>query len=385
MNLSDSMHGLRGRLCCLTLKNVLLAHCLLAFPAAGSISAKSLPSPYLNGIEQQSRKVAGRVLQKADNEPIIGANIVVTGTTIGTITDVDGHFALDNLPANAQTLTISYVGMTSQTLPIRPEMTIHLEDDSETLDEVMVVAYGTAKKSTFTGSASLLKSEKIEARPVTSVTSALLGATPGVQVASSSGQPGSDSNIYIRGLGSVSATNTPLIILNGMPYDQSISSINPSDIESMSVLKDASSAALYGARGGNGVILITTKTGNKDRMSVNVKVNQGFTNRQSQDYERLGVKDYLKVYWESARNQLIKGGTSAEQAGVAAAQNLITGTLAFNPFNVPDDQVVDANGVLNPNAQFMWADDTDWEDAIQRTGSRTDVGMSISGGNNKSD
>ena len=270
MNLSDSMHGLRGRLCCLTLKNVLLAHCLLAFPAAGSISAKSLPSPYLNGIEQQSRKVAGRVLQKADNEPIIGANIVVTGTTIGTITDVDGHFALDNLPANAQTLTISYVGMTSQTLPIRPEMTIHLEDDSETLDEVMVVAYGTAKKSTFTGSASLLKSEKIEARPVTSVTSALLGATPGVQVASSSGQPGSDSNIYIRGLGSVSATNTPLIILNGMPYDQSISSINPSDIESMSVLKDASSAALYGARGGNGVILITTKTGNKDRMSVNV-------------------------------------------------------------------------------------------------------------------
>ena len=148
-----------------------------------------------------------------------------------------------------------------------------------------------------------------------------------------------------------------------MPYDQSISSINPSDIESMSVLKDASSAALYGARGGNGVILITTKTGSKDRMSVNVKINQGFTNRQSQDYERLGVNDYLKVYWESARNQLISGGASPEQAGMAAAQNLISGTLGFNPFNVPDDQVVDANGVLNPNATFMWADDTDWEDA----------------------
>lgn len=182
------------------------------------------------------------------------------------------------------------------------------------------MAYGTAKKSTFTGSASLLKSEKIEARPVTSATSALLGSTPGVQVASASGQPGSDSDIYIRGLGSISATNTPLIILNGMPYDQSISSINPSDIESMSVLKDASSAALYGARGGNGVILITTKTGSKDRMSVNVKINQGFTNRQSQDYERLGVNDYLKVYWESARNQLISGGASPEQAGMAAAQ-----------------------------------------------------------------
>ena len=102
-------------------------------------------------------------------------------------------------------------------------------------------------------------------------------------------------------------------------------------------------------------------------MSVNVKINQGFTNRQSQDYERLGVNDYLKVYWESARNQLISGGASPEQAGMAAAQNLISGTLGFNPFNVPDDQVVDANGVLNPNATFMWADDTDWEDAIQRT------------------
>ena len=385
MNLFDNMHGLKGCIRCLTFKNVLLAHFLLAFSVAGSVSAEALPTSYLNGIEQQSRKVAGRVLQRVDNEPVIGANIVVTGTTIGTITDVEGRFSLDNLPANARTLTVSFVGMTSQTLPIKSEMMILLEDDSETLDEVMVVAYGTAKKSTFTGSASLLKSEKIEARPVTSATSALLGSTPGVQVASASGQPGSDSDIYIRGLGSISATNTPLIILNGMPYDQSISSINPNDIESMSVLKDASSAALYGARGGNGVILITTKTGSKDRMSVNVKINQGFTNRQSQDYERLGVNDYLKVYWESARNQLISGGASPEQAGMAAAQNLISGTLGFNPFNVPDDQVVDANGVLNPNATFMWADDTDWEDAIQRTGSRTDIGVSVSGGNNKSD
>ena len=120
-------------------------------------------------------------------------------------------------------------------------------------------------------------------------------------------------------------------------------------------------------------------------MACHVKINQGFTNRQSQDYERLGVNDYLKVYWESARNQLISGGASPEQAGMAAAQNLISGTLGFNPFNVPDDQVVDANGVLNPNATFMWADDTDWEDAIQRTGSRTDIGVSVSGGNNKSD
>lgn len=184
MNLFDNMHGLKGCIRCLTFKNVLLAHFLLAFSVAGSVSAEALPTSYLNGIEQQSRKVAGRVLQRVDNEPVIGANIVVTGTTIGTITDVEGRFSLDNLPANARTLTVSFVGMTSQTLPIKSEMMILLEDDSETLDEVMVVAYGTAKKSTFTGSASLLKSEKIEARPVTSATSALLGSTPGVQVAS---------------------------------------------------------------------------------------------------------------------------------------------------------------------------------------------------------
>lgn len=128
MNLFDNMHGLKGCIRCLTFKNVLLAHFLLAFSVAGSVSAEALPTSYLNGIEQQSRKVAGRVLQRVDNEPVIGANIVVTGTTIGTITDVEGRFSLDNLPANARTLTVSFVGMTSQTLPIKSEMMILLED-----------------------------------------------------------------------------------------------------------------------------------------------------------------------------------------------------------------------------------------------------------------
>ena len=138
-------------------------------------------------------------MQRVDNEPVIGANIVVTGTTIGTITDVEGRFLIGQLAGKCPYAYRIFVGMTSQTLPIKSEMMILLEDDSETLDEVMVVAYGTAKKSTFTGSASLLKSEKIEARPVTSATSALLGSTPGVQVASASGQPGSDSGyLYSR-------------------------------------------------------------------------------------------------------------------------------------------------------------------------------------------
>ncbi|MDR2763821.1 MAG: TonB-dependent receptor [Tannerella sp.] len=338
-----------------------------------------------NGITQQTRKVTGKVFSKEDNDVVIGANILVDGTSIGVITDMEGRFTFNNVPADAKTITVSFVGMTSQTLPVKPEMIVYLETNSKLLDEVIVVAYGTAKKSSFTGSAGLVKSDRIESRPVTTVTSALLGATPGVQVSTANGQPGSEPSIYIRGLGSISATNTPLIVLNGMPYDNSISSINPADIESISVLKDASSAALYGARAANGVVLITTRTGNKDKIIVNVKVNQGITNRQTADYETLGVADFLMVHWENTRNQLVTGGMDPVLAGQDAARNLITGNLKYNPFNVPDNQVVDENGKLNPNAKFMWGDDVNWVDAIQQTGNRTDIGMNISGGGTKSD
>jgi TonB-linked SusC/RagA family outer membrane protein len=277
--------------------------------------------------------------------------------------------------------------MKTQEVDIRGKSVVDvvLEADVSALDEVIVVAYGTAKKGSFTGAASQLKADNFESRPLTSVTGALLGATPGVQVSTANGQPGSEPNIYIRGIGSFSASNTPLIVLNGMPYDNAISSINPNDIESVSVLKDASSAALYGARGGNGVILINTKTGNKDRMTVNVKLNHGVTARQTGDYNTLGVEDFLLVHWENTRNQLLKGGMSAEEAGQNAAKNLISNNLKYNPWNVPDDQVVDANGKLNPNAQFMWGDDTNWLDAIQQLGNRTEASVNISGGNTKSD
>ncbi|MDR1631982.1 MAG: TonB-dependent receptor [Dysgonamonadaceae bacterium] len=348
-------------------------------------SVMALPVPTGTVLQQQTRKVTGTVLSKEDNQPIIGANVFVEGTSLGSITDADGKFTLSNVPDNVKTIKVSYLGMKAQTLSIQSDMIILMENDTEFIDEVIVVAYGTAKKSSFTGSASQIKAEKFETRPLTNVTSALLGATPGVQVSSANGQPGSESNIYIRGIGSFSASNTPLIVLNGMPYDNSISSINPSDIESISVLKDASSAALYGARGGNGVILINTKTGNKDRMTVNVKFHQGITARQSNDYETLNVEDYLTVHWENTRNQLIKGGMDPAAAAQNAASNLITNNLKYNPWNVPDDQVVDANGKLNPNAKFMWGDDTDWLNAIQQLGNRTEAGINVGGGNNKSD
>ncbi|MDR1203252.1 MAG: TonB-dependent receptor [Tannerellaceae bacterium] len=337
------------------------------------------------GITQQERKVTGKVLSREDNDVVVGANVWIDGTTIGAVTDINGQFTLANVPAGAKTLVVSCIGLVSQKLPIKSEMTVYLESDSRLLDEVMVVAYGTTKKSSFTGSASMVKSEKLATRPLTDATGALVGATPGVQVSSANGQPGSESSIYIRGLGSFSASNTPLIILNGVPYDNSISSINPGDIESISVLKDASSASLYGARAANGVVIINTKAGNKERTSVNVKFNQGFTARQSADYKTLGVADFLKVHWENQRNQKIKGGTDPVLAGQEAARDLMSGTLVMNPFNVPNDQVVDEYGNLNPNARFMWGDDTDWLGAIQQLGNRTEAGMNVSGGTNTSD
>jgi TonB-linked SusC/RagA family outer membrane protein len=334
----------------------------------------------------QTRTVTGKVTEAVSNDPVVGASVFVQGTSTGTVTNVDGIFSL-SIPESVKTLTVSYIGMLTQEVEIggRQSIDVQLAEVTSNLDEVIVVAYGTAKKSSFTGAANQIKAEKFEVRPLTNITGALLGSTPGVQVSTTNGQPGSEPSIYIRGIGSFSASNTPLIVLNGMPYDNALSSINPSDIESVTVLKDASSAALYGARGGNGVILINTKTGNKDRMTVSVKINQGVTNRQSNDYEKLSIDDYLLVHWENARNKLVQGGMDAAAAGQDAAKNLFTGNLKYNPWNVSDDQVVDGNGKLNPNAKFMWGDDTDWLNAVQQQGNRTEAGMNISGGNNKSD
>lgn len=358
--------------------------CILAMLLFAGVYESVNAAPDRAEVTQQNRKVSGIVIAKEDNMPVTGATILVEGTSIGTITDVDGRFTLNNVPAGAKRILVSFVGMATQTLAIQPDMKIFMENDSQLMDEVLVVAYGTSKKSSFTGSASLVKSDKLEAKPVTTVTNALVGATAGVQVSTSNGQPGSAPSIYIRGLGSISATNTPLIVLDGMPYDNSISSINPGDIESLTVLKDAASSALYGSRAANGVILITTKKGRKEKMTVNVKFNQGFTARQSSDYKTVGVNDYMTLYWENLRNQYVRDGKSYEEAGSQAAANLI-GSLTYNPFDVPDDQVVNEKGEVNPNARMKWADDTDWYDAIQQLGKRTDASLSISGGTEKSD
>ncbi|KAA6337771.1 TonB-dependent receptor SusC [termite gut metagenome] len=332
---------------------------------------------------QQTNTVTGVVLNEEDQEPIIGATVLVKGTPIGVITDWNGKFSLTNIPSSAKMLEISYIGMKTQEIPVADVVKVLLKSNVQELDEVMVVAYGTSKKSTFTGSAALVKADKLNERPVTNVTSALVGVVPGVQVSTANGQPGSESSIYVRGIGSYGASNTPLIVLNGMPYDNAISSINPNDIESLTVLKDAASSALYGSRAANGVIMITTKKGSQGKMSVNVKLNQGIIDKQTSDYQKVGLNDYVSLYWENLRNRYIRDGKE-DTAGQLASSGLFD-ELSYNPFNVPNNQVVDATGKMNANAQFLWPEDVDWVNAIQQLGNRTDASVSISGATEKTD
>ena len=215
------------------------------------------------GMALAQTRVGGVVVALPDNEPVVGASVKVVGTGTGTITDIDGKFSL-SVPANAQ-LEFSYIGMKSKVLTAKANMRVELESVDNTIDEVMVVAFGTQKKSAFTGSAAVVSSKDLAKRVSTNVSSTLAGTVAGFQMREASGEPGAgNGKMNIRGISSLEASTDPLIIVDGAPYPGSLSNIPQQDIESVTVLKDAASAALYGARGASGVILITTKRGSKE-------------------------------------------------------------------------------------------------------------------------
>ncbi len=340
---------------------------------------------HANNLDVQQAQITGKVVSAETGEPISYANVVVKGTTKGISTDAQGNYRLDGVAADA-VLIISSVGYQSLEIAVngRKQIDAKLALQSETMDEVMVVAYGTAKKSTYTGSAAVIGEETFKNRPLTEVTQALTGTTPGVQVGTSNGQPGSAPTLRIRGIGSFNASNDPLIILDGMPYDNAITSINPTDIESITVLKDASSAALYGARAANGVLMINTKRGRTGKPTVVAKYNFGLTSRQSSDYERLSDKDYMELYWEAYRNSTVLNGGTLADANRDAGAALLAG-IGYNPYLMDAAELFDLNGKLNPNAINHWADDTDWYGGITQTGKRHDTNVSISGGTEKTD
>ena len=214
-------------------------------------------------VTAQVTKVTGTVISEEDGLPVVGDSILVKGTAVGTVTDMDGKFQLPNVPSSAKTLVISFIGMKSQELPIKQTMNVILKPDTETLEEVVVLGYGSGKKiGSIVGSVAKVNSEKLSAKPVANAMDALQGQVSGLQVYTSSGEPGSSSSSYIRGVGSLTADNEPLYVLDGTPVSSSVMvMMNPNDFESVTVLKDASATSIYGSRAANGVIYITTKRG----------------------------------------------------------------------------------------------------------------------------
>ena len=317
-----------------------------------------------------------------NGEPLIGATVQPVGGGNGAATDVNGEFSL-NVPYGVKTLKVSYVGYKTQELPIQPSMAITMSDSGTALDEVMVVAYGTAKKTSYTGSAEAVTNKKLELRPVTDATKALEGNVAGLQVTSASGQPGSSPNIQIRGYGSINAYSTPLYVVDGAPFDGNLSSINPSDIESMTVLKDASAAALYGARGANGVVMITTKKGVEGRSNIMWRSTFGWSSRATKRYQHVDQKEYVQLVYEALRNEAIDNGNSWKEAE-AIARGKLSSTLGgeqYNPFkNYSWDQLIDpATGYVRTDAKSAW--DEDWYDSVIRNNAfRHEHQLQVTGG-----
>lgn len=326
----------------------------------------------------QEREITGQVRDAQTNETLAGATVAVVGSQAQTATDPSGNFRLQ-VDENNQTLTVSYVGYETQRLEaVENNLQILLQPVSKDMEEIVVVAYGTSRRSSITGSVSTINNEQIENRQVSSLSKALEGQVPGLQSVSSSGQPGTDAAIRIRGIGSINASSEPLYVVDGNPYSGDINAINPNDIQSISVLKDAASSALYGSRGANGVIIITTKSGRAgEKTAINLNFTQGLSNRAVRDYDQVSTDEYFQLYWEAVRNKNLSNGQSSENAARNASQTILT-DLNINPYGSNYPQPVGTDGKIVDGAVPLW--DDNWADVLQRTGHRTQADLNFSGG-----
>ncbi len=328
----------------------------------------------------QDVKVSGTVIAEADKFPIIGANIVVKGTTIGTVTDIDGNFSLD-VPQNS-TIAISYIGCETQEIKITGAKTLNivlkdnaiisyigcetqeikitgaktlnivLKDNAIGLDDVVVIGYGSQRKSDLTGGIVAVGEEKLQMVTTNNLMDKLAGQIPGMNVTTSNAKPGEDQSLRVRGENSLSADNSPLIVMDGIPYSGSLGDIDPDIIENMSVLKDASSAAIYGSRGANGVILIQTKKGKKGAPTVSYKGQVGMQQAQHR-IDMMKGAEYVKYTQDYNR---MKYGYSGDQ--------------------------LDPLVLLNPSerANYQNGSELDWQDIMFRNALTTSHQISISGG-----
>lgn len=346
----------------------------------------------IQSVQPQPIKINGVVLDTY-GQPVIGASIAVKGTSLGTITNINGEFMM-TVPDDSKNLIVSFIGMDSQEVNIsgKTSLNIVLTESVIGVDEVMVVAYGTAKKESITGAVSAINSKAIENRPVSSVSGVIEGKAAGVQVNNTYGEPGSDPEIRIRGFTSFSSemdSNSPLYVVDGVPFGGNVSDLNPHDIESISVLKDAASSALFGNRASNGVILITTKKGKSDGVGIRANINQGVYTRGMKEYDRVGTNDYMEIMWKGFRNYLMSSQPAnfptEALANAEASKSLISTYLRYNIYNKADDALFDSNGKLVSGAEIRSGfDDLNWYKPIERLGYRQDYTVSGEGVSSKS-
>lgn len=348
-------------------------------------------------VAAQSLTVTGKVTYADDGSPVVGATIYVKSDhSVATMSDMNGEYKI-TIPAGAEkVLEFSFMGLKTTEVAVQNSSTVDvaLESDSQQIDDVIVTAYGTSKRSTFTGSAAVVKSSQLTAFPTASFTKALQGTVAGVQVTGGLGQPGSDATITIRGIGSVNASNRPLYVVDGAVYDGSLSALNTDDIENISILKDASAAALYGARGANGVVMVTTKKGKVGKPVLTARLSLSASERAIPNYNRVSADQYMNGMYTGYLNSLsLKDKTLSELtldqiAGLVnvptaknialARQGLITRLGGYNPYNVANGEIIGENGKLNSAAVLQYQDD--WESALSRTGFIQDYSVNVSGG-----
>jgi len=339
------------------------------------------------------------VVSDANGEALPGVGVIVEGTTKGTTTNADGSYSI-SVPSDAS-LKFTSIGYKDQIIPVSGQSVINvaMADDAEMLDETIVVAFGTSTKEAFTGSAKVIGDDDLAKSQVSAVTNALAGQVAGVQLLSSNGAPGATASINIRGLSSISAGTSPLIIVDGAPYGGDLNNINPSDIESMTVLKDAASNALYGARGANGVIMITTKKAKQGDAVITVDMKVGVNTKGLKEYNTISdPAAYYEMHYNALNNYYLNKGYDALSANVLANTYLCAGTssggLGYNVYTVPEGQyLIGTNGKLNPNATlgrlvnyngdvYLLTPDN-WSDYAYRKGLRQEYNVSVAARHDK--
>ena len=346
----------------------------------------------------QSLTVTGTVVSERDGQPVVGAYVLVNGTTLGTITNDKGEFGIKNVPADAKEIIVTFLGYSTASAPVQAEpVKVIMKEDMNYLEETIVVAFGTSTKESFTGSATVVSSDAIAQTQSSDVTRALEGRVAGVQMTTSSGTLGSSPTIRIRGFTSINAGNDPLYIVDGVPFAGDINNINPSDIESMTVLKDAASNALYGARGANGVIMITTKKAKAGEAVVTVDAKWGMNSKALQEYDVItDPAQYYEAHYLALRNYY----TGAQGLGATAAHikanNVVAGAIAdgglgYQVYTVPEGQAfIGTNGKVNPAATLgrlvtgpdgteYWVAPDNWIDETYKQTLRQEYNVSVSG------